>query len=79
MLGVSLPDPWNPEHAFTATALYVKDLGAAAGGYTAERTAALKYYAGGNWSNPANAFYGDSVLGHATGFQEQLDFLDDVE
>lgn len=78
-LGISLPDPWNPAHAFTATALYVADLGASAGGFTAERTAALKYYAGGNWSNPANAFYGDSVMGHATTFQEQLDFLSDVE
>lgn len=78
-LGVSLPDPWNPTHAFTATALYVADLGAAAGGFTAERTAALKYYAGGNWSNPANAFYGDSVMRHATTFQEQLDFLSDVQ
>lgn len=78
-LGVGLPDPWNPEHAFTATALYVRDLGAAAGGYTAEHTAALKYYAGSNWSNPANRFYGDSVMQHATTFQEQINFLDDVE
>ena len=78
-LGISAPDPWNPRHAFTATALYVKDLGASAGGFTAERTAALKYYAGGNWSLPGNAFYGDQVMGHASTFQEQIDFLDDVD
>jgi len=78
-LGVALPNPWNPRHAFTATALYVKDLGASSGGFTAERTAALKYYAGGSWSLPANAFYGDQVMGHTANFQTQIEFLDDVE
>ncbi|MCB9806100.1 lytic murein transglycosylase [Candidatus Nomurabacteria bacterium] len=78
-LGISTPNPWNPEHAFTATALYVKDLGAAAGGYTAEKTAALKYYAGNNWSLPQNQFYGNQVMAHATEFQEQIDFLKDVD
>ena len=78
-LGVATPDPWNARHAFTATALYVKDLGASAGGFTAERTAALKYYAGGNWSLPANAFYGDQVMNHAATFQQQIDFLKEVE
>lgn len=78
-LGVTTPDPWNPEHAIMATALYVKDLGAAAGGYTAERTAALKYYAGSNWSLPQNAFYGNSVIAHANRIQDQVDFLKDVD
>jgi membrane-bound lytic murein transglycosylase B len=77
-LGVSAPNPWNPEHAFTATALYVADLGATAQTYTAERTAALKYYAGSNWSKPQNQFYGNQVLGHATTFQQNIDFLADV-
>lgn len=78
-LGVKTANPWNPRHAFTATSMYVKDLGADAGGYTAERTAALKYYAGGNWSKPQNAFYGNQVLAHAATFQEQIDFLEDVD
>jgi len=78
-LKVSTPDPWNPEHAIMATALYVKDLGAAAGGYTAERTAALKYYAGSNWSLPQNSFYGNSVVNHAAGIQTQIDFLEDLD
>ncbi len=73
------PNPWNPEHAIMATAIYMKDLGAAAGGYTAERTAALKYYAGGNWALPQNAFYGNSVMQHATTFQGSIDFLDEVD
>lgn len=78
-LGVSTANPWNPRHAFTATSFYVKDLGADAGGYTAEKTAALKYYAGSNWSKPQNQFYGNQVLAHATTFQEQIDFLEDAE
>jgi membrane-bound lytic murein transglycosylase B len=78
-VGVKTPNPWDPEHAIMATALYVKDLGAAAGGYTAERTAALKYYAGSNWNLPQNAFYGNSVINHATGIQEQIDFLEDLD
>lgn len=69
------PDPWNPEHAITATALLMKDNGASAGGYTAERTAALKYYAGGNWNKPANAFYGNSVIAKAEKHQANIDFL----
>lgn len=78
-VGVSTPNPWNPEHAFTATAIYVSELGASAGTYDAERTAALKYYAGSNWASPQNAFYGNSVMQHATTFQNQIDFLDEVE
>lgn len=78
-VGVSLADPWNPQHAIMATAIYMKDLGAAAGGYTAERTSALKYYAGGNWSLPQNAFYGNGVMAHAEEFQNQINFLNEVE
>jgi len=77
-VGVGTADPWNPEHAFTASALYLADLGAAAGGYTAERTAALKYYAGSNWSVPKNAFYGDGVMGHAGRIQSTIDELRDL-
>lgn len=79
LLGVSVANPWNPEHAFMATAVYMRDLGAAAQTYTAEKTAALKYYAGGNWSLPQNQFYGNSVMGHATGFQSQIEFLSGVK
>jgi peptidoglycan hydrolase CwlO-like protein len=73
------PDPWNPEHAITATGLLVRDLGAGAQTYTAERTAALKYYAGGNWSLPQNQFYGNQVMAHAAEFQKNIDFLADVQ
>lgn len=79
LLGVGTANPWNPQHAFMATAVYMQDLGAGAQTFTAEKTAALKYYAGGNWSLPQNQFYGNSVMQHAAGFQQQIDFLKDVE
>ena len=78
-VGVKTANPWNPEHAFTATALYIADLGGAAGGYTAEHTAAAKYYAGSNYSNVHGQSYGTSVLNHTAGFQNQIDFLKEVD
>lgn len=72
LLGVSTPDPWEPKHAFMASALFLKDLGAASGTYAAEREAALRYYAGGNWKHPRNAFYGDQVMEKATSIQTNM-------
>jgi peptidoglycan hydrolase CwlO-like protein len=74
-LGVSIANPWDPEHAITASSIYLGELGAGAGGYTAERTAALKYYAGGNWAKPANAFYGNSVMAKVATIQANIDLL----
>ncbi|KKS37700.1 MAG: peptidase M23 [Parcubacteria group bacterium GW2011_GWD2_42_14] len=68
-------NPWDNQDAFLATALYMKDLGADAGTLAAERMAALKYFAGGNATNPAYAFYGDGVMGHAADFQSDIDIL----
>lgn len=76
--GVKTANPWNPEHAFIATALYIADLGGAGGGYTAEHTAAAKYYAGNNYTSSYGQSYGTSVLNHASGFQTQIDFLKEV-
>ena len=73
--GHNPPNPWQPEDAFAASATYLGELGATAQTYTAERTAALKYYAGGSWSAPANAFYGNGVMQIAAGYQEQINFL----
>lgn len=77
--GVSVPDPWNPEHAFTASALYLQDLGAARGGYSAEREAALRYYAGSGWNNPHNSFYGDGVMQNAAQLQRDIEVLDQAD
>ena len=68
-------NPYNNLDAFTATAIYMADLGATAQTPDAERTAALKYYAGGNYMNPAYSFYGDGVMGFADQFQSDIDTL----
>ena len=68
-------NPWNNLDAFTAVALYMTDLGAASQSHSAERTAALKYFAGSNWNKAAYAFYGDGVMGFAGDFQDQIDIL----
>lgn len=77
MLGIlaDSADPWNPEHAFIATAIYIQDLGAVLGSYTAERNAACKYYSGSSCSStrrPPNAFYGDSVMKIAQDIQTNM-------
>ena len=62
-------------YAVVAAALLLKDNGAAAQTYTAERRAVLRYFAGGNWSKPAYAFYGDDVMQLAEKYQKQIDIL----
>jgi peptidoglycan hydrolase CwlO-like protein len=79
-LNVSLPNPWDAHHAIMATALYLKDLGAAGGTYTAERNAACRYYSGRSCDNrtPVNTPYGESVIKKAETFQDNIDFLKGV-
>lgn len=77
-LGVETADPWIPEHAFMATAFFLKDLGAAAQTYSAEQEAAARYYAGGGWATYGLG-YAASVLSHAATFEADIDFLADVE
>ncbi len=74
--GVATGDPWNPEHAIMATALFLQDLGAGGGGYSAEREAAGRYYAGGYWAT-SGLGYAASVLGHAEEYESQIDLLED--
>ena len=68
----SVPNPWEPRDAFFASAIYLKDLGANGGSYTAEQKAALKYYAGSNWNKSKNAFYGREVMEKAQSIQENM-------
>ncbi len=75
ILGKTTPDPWNPEDAITASSVLLKGNGAAGGTYTAERTAALKYYAGGGWSKASNAFYGNQVMARVEKIQADIDLL----
>ncbi|KKS78094.1 MAG: Peptidase, M23 family [Parcubacteria group bacterium GW2011_GWC1_43_11b] len=69
------PNPWNAEDAFAASGLLLVDNGAIGGNYAAERKAALKYYAGGNWSLAKNAFYGDQVMAKASKYQAMIETL----
>ncbi|NBD73587.1 hypothetical protein GVX82_00920 [Patescibacteria group bacterium] len=80
LLGKDSPaNPWENRDAFMATALLMKDNGADAGGYQAERLAALRYFAGwANATNPSYAFYGDGVMGHAARYQRQIDILNNL-
>ena len=76
-LGISADkaDPWNPQHAFAATGIYMSDLGASGGSYTAERNAACRYYSGSACKPgriPANTPYGDSVMKIAQSIQENM-------
>lgn len=77
-LGKTAVNPWNPEDAFTATALYMADRGADKGGYSNERNAACKYYSGSackDGRKPPNVFYGNSVMSIAAKIQAQIDEL----
>lgn len=73
-----MSNPWNHLHGITATALYMKDLGATAQTYTAERNAACRYYSGRACDTPGvkNAFYGNSVMKFASEIQDQIDVLE---
>jgi membrane-bound lytic murein transglycosylase B len=77
-LGISgQANPWNPAHAFMASALLLSEKGAARGGYTAERNAACGYYGGGSTCKSSNgsSSYGNSVLTYAAGFQDDINQL----
>jgi len=73
--GSNPPNPWLPRDAFTASGIYLKELNALPGNFRAERTAALKYYAGSKWSSAKNAFYGNDVMKIAGEYQELIDTL----
>ena len=61
-LGVKVANPWNPEHAVMATAIFLEDLGASKKTYTAEHSAACNYY--GSCSS-----YATSVMKKAASIQ----------
>ncbi|MEK7645475.1 MAG: lytic murein transglycosylase [Patescibacteria group bacterium] len=70
------PNPWDPEDAFMASGLLLKDNGAAKGTRAAERLAATRYLAGWvNATKPAYAFYGNEVLAYADKYQAQINIL----
>lgn len=73
-LAVSATDPWSPRHAIMAMGMFLKDLKADRGTYSAEREAAARYYAGGYWQSRGLS-YAASVLKFAEQYQKDIDFL----
>ena len=71
----SISNPWNARDAITATAMLMADNGAGTQIASAERLAALRYFAGANATKRAYAFYGDGVMEYAAEFQQQIDIL----
>lgn len=78
LLGTNMPSsPFRNQDAFLATSLLMRDNGAAAGGYNAEWTAAIRYYSGWNGiSNPRNHFYGDQVMQRKARLEAEIRTLD---
>jgi len=69
-------NPWDARDAFVACGILMKENGAAAGTFSTERLAALRYLAGwGNASKSAYAFYGDDVMALATKYQKMINIL----
>jgi peptidoglycan hydrolase CwlO-like protein len=73
--GSTTADPWNPQDAITATALYLSDLGAVTGNESSERNAACKYYSGRSCSSGPGASYGNSVMRKIANIQADIDKL----
>jgi len=73
-LGKTTPNPWAPRDAIMANAIFVDELGAGKGGYSAEYEAAGRYYAGGGWKT-LGAGYAKSVLSRAQKIQDNIDIL----
>ena len=78
--GKSVPNPWDPADAFMASALYLRELGAATQDWTNERTAACRYNSGSNCYNSNGTasrglVYGNSVMNNAAVIQRDIDFL----
>lgn len=77
-VGRAASDPWNPEDAFMASALYLSDLGASSQVYTAERNAACKYYSGRACSGSTNTAYGNQVMERVANLEANMKVLESL-
>ncbi len=64
-------NPWNAEDAFTASAMYLSDLGGASGTYSGEIRAACKYYGSGG----SSCSYGKSVMKLRDSIEADIEYL----
>ncbi len=71
-LGKGVVDPWNPQDAIMATALYLADRGAASQTYDAEKNAACKYYSGVACASGPGSSYGAQVMAKAQTIQTTM-------
>jgi hypothetical protein len=72
-LNITTPNPWDPEHAFMASSMFLTDLGASARTYTAERNAACRYYSGKACVvGGVNISYGTQVMSKADTIQRTM-------
>ena len=69
-LDISRANPWDPEHAILASALYLSDLGAGLQTFSAEKNAACRYYSGKSCSTGTGASYGSQVMAKTANIQE---------
>lgn len=72
----SASSPFNNQDAFMATALLMRDNGAAGGTYKAQWTSAVRYFAGwGGATNPINFPYGDNVMARKARLESEIKIL----
>lgn len=72
-LGIDVADPWIARDAFMAAGMYLSDLGAKSGSYSAERDAACRYFSGSKCSKSTWATtYGTQVMSKASTLQETM-------
>ena len=70
-LNESTPNPWDPQDAFMASAMYLTDLGARGNSYSSQIRAACKYYGSGG----STCAYGRSVMNLKNSIQGDIDYL----
>ncbi len=72
-LGIDAADPWRARDAFMASGMYLTDIGAKSGSYSAERDAACRYFSGKKCSQSAwAATYGTQVMAKAESIQTTM-------
>ncbi len=78
LLGLNVPSsPFRNQDAFLATAILMRDNGAAGGTRDSEWLAAIRYYSGWNGvNNPTNHSYGDQVMDRKARLEAEIRTLD---